>query len=337
MIFFVLIFTLFRGLRWETGTDWQQFLEVFQYADWNNIFTFSRYETSDEVLEFGYVFLNVLIKSLGFDYTGFLLITNFLILVSYYKIVVRFSAKPILVFAMILFTSAFFPVRQVFAAAFIIYSYRFLIARKLLPFIITVLIATTFHKSSYLFFPFYYLLNIRIKSNIAYILFFSVVVLGTRSIQMAIMGGVVDILTKIGIGYSFTHRIQVYMNFGGNLENYSLGLASILLSLFILYLFTEIRKTYKGSLNINVFYNSYLFYFMISEFFRNSMTQFARVSTFFILGFPFFAEFLFSNNFIKKDTRLLAYCVFGLYLYYKLINTLNNFYPSLHVPYESVL
>ena len=29
----ILVLTLFRGLRWNTGTDWEQFLEVFQYVD----------------------------------------------------------------------------------------------------------------------------------------------------------------------------------------------------------------------------------------------------------------------------------------------------------------
>ena len=43
--FWVIVFTLFRGLRWDTGTDWDQFLEVYNHAHWDNIFSYYRNET----------------------------------------------------------------------------------------------------------------------------------------------------------------------------------------------------------------------------------------------------------------------------------------------------
>lgn len=41
--FYVLLFTLFRGLRWNTGTDWSQYLWHFQYLNIDNVFSYSRY------------------------------------------------------------------------------------------------------------------------------------------------------------------------------------------------------------------------------------------------------------------------------------------------------
>ena len=62
--FWIIFFTLFRGLRWGVGTDWEQYLDVFSIADWSNIFSLQRYEYRDDVMDFGYMILNVVVKSI---------------------------------------------------------------------------------------------------------------------------------------------------------------------------------------------------------------------------------------------------------------------------------
>lgn len=37
-ILWIIIFILFKGLRWDTGTDFNQFYACFKYSDWSNIF-----------------------------------------------------------------------------------------------------------------------------------------------------------------------------------------------------------------------------------------------------------------------------------------------------------
>ena len=59
----VCLFTLFRGLRWEVGTDWEQYLNIFLYSEWSNIFSLKR--ELDDIMEPGYIVLNVLVKTLG--------------------------------------------------------------------------------------------------------------------------------------------------------------------------------------------------------------------------------------------------------------------------------
>ena len=50
-------------------------------------------------------------------------------------------------------------IRQGYAVALCLYSYRFIENRKLIPFILTSLIASTFHGSAFAFLPFYFLHN----------------------------------------------------------------------------------------------------------------------------------------------------------------------------------
>ena len=123
VITFVFVFTLFRGLRWRIGTDWQQYYEIFNYSTWNNIFTYDRGSGYGGIMEFGYMFLNIATKSIIDDYSFFLLVFNFIILYLYYKFSFKNSPYPILTFITILFCSNFFPVRQNLAIAIILWGY----------------------------------------------------------------------------------------------------------------------------------------------------------------------------------------------------------------------
>ena len=70
----VCILTVFWGIRWNCGTDWDNFYDVFQGSDFSNIFTFTR--GMAEPIEPGYVLLNALVKSLGGNYSCFLFVPH---------------------------------------------------------------------------------------------------------------------------------------------------------------------------------------------------------------------------------------------------------------------
>lgn len=69
--FWVIVFTLFRGLRWEIGTDWNQFFDVYSHSGWDNIFSYYRDNWSNKVMDYGYMFINALFNETGFPYTVF--------------------------------------------------------------------------------------------------------------------------------------------------------------------------------------------------------------------------------------------------------------------------
>lgn len=65
----IALIVLFKGLRWDTGTDFPQYLACFENVTWSNFYHFERYGFGTQLLEPGYTFLNVLIKTVFFDYT----------------------------------------------------------------------------------------------------------------------------------------------------------------------------------------------------------------------------------------------------------------------------
>ena len=93
IFFWIIVLTLFRGLRWDLGTDWYWYEKSFNELDFSN---FYKYITQDDGmvyknLEAGWALLMVLCKKLFGTYTSFLLASNFIILSIYYKISTFFS------------------------------------------------------------------------------------------------------------------------------------------------------------------------------------------------------------------------------------------------------
>ena len=131
-IFWIIIFILFKGLRWDTGTDFNQFYACFKYSDWNNIFSFWRYGPDTTRMEFGYMFLNVLIKMIYPNYTFFLLITNAFILYSFGYLIKKYVPNQSLIALSIMIVSTeIFPVRQTLVTAILCYCIVFIQKKQL--------------------------------------------------------------------------------------------------------------------------------------------------------------------------------------------------------------
>ena len=333
VITFVLVFTLFRGLRWKIGTDWQQYYEIFNYSTWNNIFTYERGAGYGGIMEFGYMFLNIATKSIIDDYSFFLLVFNFIILYLYYKFSFKNSPYPILTFIAIIFCSNFFPVRQNLAIAIILWGYTFIIQRKLFLWCIAVFLASSVHTSAIIAFPIYWIGKIRL--NILYItaIYFSVSIISHY---------IADIFNFI-INYvpSFMSatllRITVYSEY---VREDEFGLArNIISSLFnyvllIIFYFLFVYKKHNAT-SYNTYINLFLLYCVISNLFASSMTEFGRIANYFIYAYSFLLAQLWGKY--GKDGikgKIISITLIA-YMYYKFSNTL-LYYPELMFPYRSI-
>ena len=106
----------------QTG---EQYLNIFLYSEWSNIFSLKR--ELDDIMEPGYIVLNVLVKTLGGGYTSFLLLTNFVILYSYFRLVVKCRDYPIYSFASILLSVGFFfPCETELICCYFTFSYQYI-------------------------------------------------------------------------------------------------------------------------------------------------------------------------------------------------------------------
>lgn len=341
----ITIFTLFRGLRWETGTDWEQFYEVFQAASFSNIFSYERYGLGTELMEFGYVFLNASINWL-FPYTVFLLAYNFALLYLYKETINKLTPKyHVFLFCFLLCTVAFFPLRQEMANTIMLFSLPFLMEKKYFKFVILCIIAASIHKSSIIMvLPFLLFKQVKIPS-IALIVFYLSAYIVDLPVVQAIIEGVRPYVLLVNANYE--SGIDVYSNHIEDDTN-AFNLFSLVMNLFLICLFCYARDKIdklKNDRVYNLLLNLYPFYLFGVKLFQNiGMIYFVRIMKYFYFADVFLFGFILlnykelSNKMIIKSPVLTK----TILLFLLLVLSVNRFwgscklYPESSFPYISV-
>ena len=333
LFFWVLVFTLFRGLRWETGTDWFQFFEVFKNVNWSELFSFIRY--GEQKMEFGYVFLNLIVKTLGGGYTSFLIFTNAIILLIYADFSIKYSKYPLLLFIAIITASNFFPVRQTLAGAIILFSYQFVINKNLIKFLITCGIAISIHMASIVFLPFYFLLRIRLSDTILFAILFSSIFIG--EFIFIIIDSAISLFSFLGS--QFIERLSIYASLAAGLfDKTERSIANIVINFIFLAWFLIVRRKSDEKTVLNVFINTFVVGLAITNVFYNYMQELGRFASYFTLASSVLYTYLmdYYKNYYKFIGAFLYFLVFILLMFYR-FNRLLDFYPEVHFPYQSVL
>lgn len=336
--FMIITLTLFRGLRWETGTDWDQFLEVFQHVNKNNALFFIR--NTGEFLEPGYTLLNYLVKCISDHYTSFLLLSNLIILICYKyftaNIIPRYQC---LTFIMIIITYQFFPVRQNIAGAILMVATIFFLQKKYIKFIISCILAFLFHKSALMVLPLILLSNLKIKNYIYIIAYLIIPLLSSSYLNNAIitLSPYISLISE-----DFDTAIKNYMNYGIDAVSFSFG--SYILYLIFLLAFCYI-KNIANKTEFKEYYN-----FIFNLFFINILgMKIAQITGVFGL-IRLFSYFDYSLNILVcfsilfysqkklntiKRTLLIPICSFIFFFGFFFNRSARN-YSSLIFPYYSI-
>lgn len=156
MIF--LIPFLIMAFRYGIGVDYfYTYVPVFETikltGEYNNI-------------EGGYVLLNKLVLLFTQDYAGIFIVTSFLFCIFIYKAIMQ-SSKDITLSFYILFGSCFFfyamnVTRQSIVIAIFIYCIKYIKERKMLKYMIIILLASLIHTIALIFIPVYFVSHLKI-------------------------------------------------------------------------------------------------------------------------------------------------------------------------------
>lgn len=164
----VVILTVFgivivQGLRAITvGTDLKSYIPAFHIsANWDLIggYKFQNYE-------FGFSLLTQWLAKAGANDTQYLLAITLLIHSLIGIIIYKYSENPTLSFliyiCMGIFTFTFSGLRQAIAISIIFFSYVFIKNKKLIPFLVCIVLAMSMHATAIVFVPAYWLYKVRI-------------------------------------------------------------------------------------------------------------------------------------------------------------------------------
>lgn len=197
-LFYIFSFCLFcmSFLRWETGTDWDSYVYVFNRStEWFGSSEF----------EWGFIRINEIVKILFDDYTILLLVLATILFYVQTKSISELSIYPITTL-FVLWSTSFgnvFFIRQSIATMILFYSVRYIQGGNFIRFLLAVFVAYLFHRSSLIFLLgwFIYRMDIKVWVYIIGIVF-----------SMGLTVVVAKLLTGISglLGGVFLSKIEIY-------------------------------------------------------------------------------------------------------------------------------
>jgi hypothetical protein len=340
VVFFVVILTLFRGLRWEVGTDWDSYLFIFNNTTWSNFLNAPKGATSNIPIEAGYAFLNALVHTFG-NYTLFLLVTNLFICVSYAYFSFKYTTIPIITFVLFNFGPPFFPIRQTLASVVLLYAFPYIIEKKFFKFVLIGIIAFLIHRSTIFYLPFYFVLSTNIPFALRMGIFVGSLLFLTPNVLLNIILFFAEKLLNVSPFFAA-------MVAGNTVERSRIGNTNLSISILVSILFIIVFEIYKfqtvdgkkivgkkQNRIVNVCINSYLISTLISKLFSGKlMGEYSRLAGVFIVGFPLIAALSF--GYYRKKYSAIIYIVLVLFFIYR-YSVMRGLYPELHFPYKSIL
>jgi len=237
------ILVLFAGLRWETGTDWNNYYYFFS--------TVKQFDIGESGFEILFELLARIISSIFRNYHFMLIATALIIILFTYRTIYKFSPYPILSI-LLLYTyslnSSGFGYRQDIAIAICFFSFLFIYRRKFIPFILCILSAFLFHQSALIFIPAYWIFTI--KWNIKIVLIY----LGSTLLSYILVANIETLITLFFS--SEIHKLEQYTSdFESSTTGILIGIMNRVIILFIPILIILNNKDkdtvfLKGILNI---------------------------------------------------------------------------------------
>jgi len=140
LVFVFIALLLTASLRFEVGDDWYSYLRFYNDRDLS------------EATEIGYRLINDFCSDLGLPYNLFLLLINSVALFFTYKFIylnAKFKQIGLLIFFYDIFFYLYLSgLRQAIALSVICIGFNYALKKRLLKYLLVVLLASTFHKSA---------------------------------------------------------------------------------------------------------------------------------------------------------------------------------------------
>lgn len=328
------IITLFIGLRWETGTDWEPYKELFDTLELDWTFLVNIYH-----FDIGYVIFNAIVKFFTDSYSLFLVINAFVTIYVLYRLIKKTSPYPNI--SLFLFYSAFMIAqfmgsnRRMMAMVFALWAFYCLYERRKLAFFLMVALAFLFHRSAIiclvaLFVP---RQMISIKRTVVLLL---------CSLALGLAGAFAKLIEVMGMVLSgvinnpIVEKMVFYSEGGEDHIANSTGsvvvstiLAVVKRSIFLAFYFYVMRRNKVDKLT-GYIYNIYLFGFVgyllfVGSFFQMLTSYFALIEII-LLGRMY--------SYTTGKAKLLILIIIFAYGFVQMLSAL-NVYPELYMPYIS--
>ena len=329
------------GLRYETGGDWDTYTMLF-----NHFPTFSQLigrpaVFADVPVEEGFVLLSAFIKSLGGTVQHLFFVVTFINITLIACAARKYTQYPVVAllcyYGILYFNLEMIYIRQAMAVALCFFALQYIEPRRIVPYLLFILLACTFHRVAALMIPLYFFMHRRIPSWV----YLTAVGVGAVLMLAGIPWIQTIFLTVAGwLGENYANKAETYTEnamFAVN-RGLSIGFVLNLAMLGVLMLFKKkIDERPHGTVMLNMFAASLLLYYYCFELVEVSN----RVRLFFLIGIiallpmvlealPLFIErlaglivialycFSFSRGIFLEAPQAAAYNPYQNYIEYKI-------------------
>ena len=326
---FVYVFLVLQaGLRWETGTDWDSYLQHFE-----SINSFSSTSPLLTQFEYGYSITVWLVKLAFPSYTIFLLLHAAVFYYLVFKSVRRYTGilfLPLMVFYCVTM-GAEGSNRQLIAIAIGLYALRYIIEGKHLYFFLLVALACMFHYSAVILLS-VPLFNFRIRPSALLLVLACSIAIGVSQFPPIIFSKIASLL-----GEAESWKAAIYLaNSKDSLLDSGLSIIGLVKRVLLLTLFVYNRRSLSEKLRYyNIMLNAYIAGIVLYFLFANSLLIIVSRGD---LYFNVLEPLLLASQvhlLTRKTNRLVmasALCVLSFFFFFNSISP----YPDLFLPYKGL-
>lgn len=248
-----IIISTFLGLRYMYGSDYPMYMDLFNQYNSNGIPIWNIKEMmgSDIYGEVGWHILNKLFHPIGFF--GFFWALAIFENVVIYQLIKKHVPSNFYWLAIIIYMlntrlfliGACSMARQWLAVCVFICATKYLEEKRIVPFMLLILLASSFHKSAVILFPVYFITYVKnIKFNAVYAVLFVIVLYVWNIVAQSIFGPVIDVFAlNDDMALSDFARYTMLDN-----ETEQFSIIGIIVELFLSYLFPFIGLVYYSRL-----------------------------------------------------------------------------------------
>lgn len=326
---------LFTGLRWETGTDWFSYKELFDTLELDWTFLLNVY-----AFDLGYVILNASVKLFTDNYTLFLLIDSFIAISLIFCFIKKYSPNPNL--SIFIFYNAFFVSqfmgsnRRIIALGAGLFVFYSIYELKFKKYAVWQTISFLFHRTSIILLIAWFIPRERFSTKQILILLSSCLIIGIFQLPFNLVGLLGETLSSFS-NNSFVEKMLFYSENNENVisENTNplilMVLSVIKRGVFISFYLYIINKN-KGVIDSisDYFLNVYIVGFAIYLLFNGSPI-FQMFSTYFT-----FIEIVLIGRYWSYANLKTKFSFLGILLFYGFFQLLSslNAYSTLYIPYN---
>lgn len=337
----ILSLSVLTAIRDGIGTDYENYVLLYDLAP-----TFNQFSNNDVIYtEPLFFILCVICKSFNLGVVGLFLITSLLASVVLLKVARKFSPKYIIIIFLLYFVFYWGrfqlnTIRHGLMVSFIWLAFSYIPERNMFKYIISIIIASSFHILGVFFFPFYWLLNKNFKAKHMYLLLFFAFLIGYFSPPFDLL---LSLFPKTSI---FHEKINYYYSdyYDNISSNASLGISlGFLLNLFILIISNTTKiKIHLSEHKYGSIITNSLFFGMFFYLLFNQLGVFVeRISSNFYLSLIFLLPLLLSITAkvykAGKDIIILLFIIYTVLILFKnyTVKELDGNYQ--YIPYKTIL